>query len=73
MDKAAKVHRGFNRAGIVLLVLIAVIGPIGIVTMTAPRDWSDRYTPFLSVLILAVFAYLLCRALGWIIAGFLEE
>lgn len=66
--RATKVHRGFHRVGIVAAVLAAAL-PALLAVLTP----SERWEWIAGTVAAAVIAYVLCRALGWIIAGFVGE
>lgn len=67
--RTTKIHRGFHRVGIVAAVLAAVLPLI----FTIDAHASDRMAWAMGTAAVAVITYVLCRALGWIIAGFVGE
>lgn len=67
--RSTKIHRGFHRVGIVAAGLAAVLPLI----FTLAASAVDKMEWAMGTVAVAVVTYLLCRALGWIIAGFVGE
>lgn len=73
-EKSKIIHRGFNRAGLAIAGSLIAYGLLGIGPFASP-GWTNQYK--LDVIVgftfFAVIAYVVCRALGWVIAGFMGD
>jgi hypothetical protein len=68
-SRTARIHRGFNRLGIVFALLFTALA-VGAAFKVTPEDRLYATAIFLAV---AAAAYVFIRAIGWIIAGFVGE
>lgn len=65
-----KIHRGFHRLGAVIGVPIALFGAFITLSPGSNIAPDNRWPVLIGCLIAGAVLYALCRALGWIIAGF---
>ena len=75
MTRAERIHRGFHRVGIVIGLIVAALGLLLIFVLAGEGSGvAENKLPItLSFLGIVLVTYLLCRAFGWIIAGFAGE
>lgn len=73
--RTQRIHQGFHRFGIVLAGIIFILGAVAfaVVAMEDPDKPSQMAVVLAGFSATAVSAYVLSRAIGWIIAGFIGD
>ena len=73
--RAQRIHRGFHRFGIVLAGIVVILGAVAftVVAIEEPDKSYQQAFVLAGFSVTAVVAYVLSRAVGWIISGFASE
>ena len=74
-SRSQRIHRGFHRVGTTLAVIMLVLGIVGliVVALEEPNKPMQMLVPIVGAAAAALAVYLVSRALGWIIAGFVGD
>lgn len=74
LTRTQRIHRGLNRIGLVVSLIIAILGGLFVFLADGTSSVGENPLPWvIGILIIATLAYVLCRVIGWIIAGFMGE
>ena len=72
---SVRVHRVFHRLGVVLASMVAIVafvsGGAGAYSLATANEVGARFGFgwMLTLFVVALVFYVLCRAIGWIVAG----
>lgn len=69
--RTQRIHRGFNRFGILLGSIVFLIGLS--IAYAVSAEWSKATDVFVISCLGATVLYALSRAIGWVLAGFIGD